>query len=125
VSVVLDTGALIAVDRGDPRMLALLHRLAERGEKVVVASGVVAQAWRGSRQARLARLLGAHETEVVALDDMSARAVGVLLGASRTRGVVDGQVALVARQREASVISSDVDDLLRLDPDLEVHPIPG
>ena len=125
MSVVLDTGALIAVDRGDPQMLALLHRLAERGEKVVVASGVVAQAWRGSRQARLARLLGAHETEVVALDDMSARAVGVLLGASRTRDVVDGQVALVARQREASVISSDVDDLLRLDPDLEVHPIPG
>jgi predicted nucleic acid-binding protein len=125
VSVVLDTGALIAVDRGDPRMTALLHRLAERGEQVVVASGVVAQAWRGPRQARLAQLLSAQQTEVVALDDMSARAVGVLLGASRTRDVVDGQVALVARQREAAVISADVDDLLRLDPDLEVHPILG
>jgi hypothetical protein len=39
--------------------------------------------------------------------------------------VVDGQVALVAREREAWVIFSDVDDLLRLDPDLEVYPVPG
>jgi hypothetical protein len=62
---------------------------------------------------------------VVVLDEMSARAVGVLLGKSETSDVVDGQVALVARQREAWVISSDVDDLLRLDLDLEVYPVPG
>ena len=125
MSVVLDTGALIALDRGDPRMMALLDRLAGRGEPVVIASGVVAQAWRGPRQARLARLLGAQETEVVALDEMSARAVGVLLARSGTSDVVDGQVVLVARQREAPVISSDQDDLLRLDPGLRVHPMPG
>jgi predicted nucleic acid-binding protein len=125
VSVVLDTGALIAVERGDPRMVALLDRLATRGEMVVVASGVVAQAWRGSRQARLARLLGAEETEVVALDEVSARAIGVLLARSGTSDVIDGQVALVARQRDAPVISSDLADLLALDPGLRVHRTPG
>jgi len=56
---------------------------------------------------------------------MSARAVGVLLGRSEASDVVDGQVALVARQREAWVISSDVGDPLRLEPDLEVYPVPG
>ena len=34
-------------------------------------------------------------------------------------------LALVARQREAWVISSDVDDPLRLDSNLEVYPVPG
>ena len=62
---------------------------------------------------------------MVALDEMSARAVGVLLGRSEASDVVDGQVALVARQREAWVISSDVGDPLRLEPDLEVYPVPG
>ena len=69
--------------------------------------------------------LRSRSADVVALDEMSARAVGVLLGRSEASDVVDGQVALVARQREAWVISSDVGDPLRLEPDLEVYPVPG
>lgn len=123
MNVVMDSGALIAVDRRDQRMLALLDRIRQRGQTVVIPAGVVAQVWRNARQARLARLLGARDTEIVALDDASARAVGVLLGATRTRDVVDAHVVLVARERAAPVVSGDASDLRRIDPSLSVWPL--
>ena len=54
--IVLDAGALIALDRGDKRMIALLDRALARGRAFRVPAGVVAQAWRDGRvQATLAR----------------------------------------------------------------------
>ncbi len=46
---VLDTGALIALERGDKRMIALLHRALAQGRAFHVPSGVVGQAWRDGR----------------------------------------------------------------------------
>lgn len=55
----LDTGALLALERGDSRVRALLRRALESGIGFSVPAGVVAQSWRGGpRQARVARLLG-------------------------------------------------------------------
>jgi len=42
---VLDTGALIALERGDKRMIALLRRALAQGRAFRVPSGVVGQAW--------------------------------------------------------------------------------
>jgi len=42
--IVLDAGALIALDRGDKRMIALLQRAAQ-GRTFRVPAGVVGQAW--------------------------------------------------------------------------------
>ena len=54
---VLDTGALIALDRGDRRLWARLYTTDHLGG-VQVPAGAIAQAWRGSpRQAPLARAL--------------------------------------------------------------------
>ena len=54
----LDTGALLALEHGSPRVRALLRRALEAGLPLSVLVGVVAQAWRGGpRQARVARLL--------------------------------------------------------------------
>ena len=54
----LDAGALIAIERGDPEVRALLRQAAERGLEVHVVPEVVAQVWRGgSRQARLSAFL--------------------------------------------------------------------
>ena len=79
----LDTGALLALERGDVRTRTLLLRAKEEGVAMSVPAGVVAQAWRGGpRQAQVARLLNDPGVEVVPLDDLTARAVGVLCGRS-------------------------------------------
>ena len=118
---VLDTGALIGFERNDRRVVAIVVRALEHHDPLVVPAGVVAQAWRdGTRQTRLARLLGAPLCEVIALDDRQARAAGQLCGIAKSTDVVDASVAVVARAREARVITSDPDDLRRLDHRLDI-----
>lgn len=117
----LDAGALIAFERGDRRMIALVVRARERGDPLAVPAGVVGQAWRdGRRQARLARLLASDVVEVETLDDHRARAAGQLCGTAKTRDVIDASVVLCARARHQAVVSSDPSDLMRLDPTLVV-----
>jgi predicted nucleic acid-binding protein len=116
---ILDTGALIALERGDERMRALLRRALDHGIRIGVPTGVIAQAWRGGpRQARVARLLGDPGVDLLALDDVMARAVGLLCGRSGHADVVDVHVVLVARQRGDTVVTSDPDNLRRVDPGL-------
>ena len=117
----LDAGALIALDRGQPRVVHLLDRVIAGGGAVEIPAPVIAQVWRdGSRQARLARLLGASDVVLVDLDAEMARAVGVLCGAVGVTDVVDGHVALHARRRDLAVVTSDPDDIARLDPTLVI-----
>ena len=120
-AVVLDAGALIAFDRGDKRMRALARLALERGGSLVVPAGALAQAWRdGRRQARLAALLGTTGTFVDILDEGTAKAAGVLCARSRTRDIVDTSVVVAARVHRASVVTSDPDDLRRIDPALAI-----
>ena len=120
-AVVLDTGALIGFERNDRRVVAIIVRALEHRDSLIVPAGVVAQAWRdGSRQARLARLLGSPPCEVLALDDHQARAAGQICGVSGTSDIVDASVAVAARRRGARVITSDPDNIHRLDPHIDV-----
>jgi predicted nucleic acid-binding protein len=117
----LDAGALVAVERGDERVRALLRRALDEGWELHVVAPVVAQAWRGGpRQARVARLLNAREVEVPALDAITARAVGELAGRSGHADIVDVHVALHAREHGHAVVTSDPDDIARVDPALTV-----
>ncbi len=117
----LDAGALIAVDRGERRVISLLERAVAAGATLEVPATVVAQAWRdGRRQARLSRFLGARDVVTVDLDAPSARAVGVMCGLAGVPDVVDGHVALHARRRGLAVLTSDADDIARLDPTLVI-----
>ena len=118
---ILDTGALIGFERNDRRVVAIIARALEHHDSLIVPSGVVAQAWRdGSRQARLARLLGSHLCEVLVLDDRQARAAGQLCGLADTTDVIAASVAVAARDLGARVLTSDPDDLRRLDRRLEL-----
>ena len=66
--IVLDTGALIALDRGDKRMIALLHRALAQGRVFRVPAGVVGQAWRDGRvQVTLAGFCGARKLRLFLL----------------------------------------------------------
>ena len=115
----LDTGALLALERGDSRVRALLRRALERGLPLSVPAGVVAQAWRGGpRQARVARLLADPSVHVAPLEDMTARAVGLLCGRSEHRDVVDVHVTLLAEEQGHTVVTSDPEDLSVIHPSL-------
>lgn len=119
--VTLDAGALIAFERNDRRVVAMIARALERGLGVAVPAGVIGQVWRdGQRQARLARLLGSAAIEVEPLDDARARAAGQLCGVTRTRDVIDASVVLCAKRRGHAVMTSDIDDLRRLDANLRL-----
>jgi hypothetical protein len=110
VGLVLDSGALIAFERGDRRVAALVEAARRRRDQVVTSSGCVAQAWRGGgpRQALLARLLrGVSEH---GLDQAVSKPVGNLCAASGAADVIDGHVALLARDHDV-VVTSDVDDI--------------
>jgi predicted nucleic acid-binding protein len=50
------------------------------------------------------------------IDHAMAEAAGVLCGRTSTRDVVDATVVLVARRERAPIVTSDADDLARLDP---------
>jgi hypothetical protein len=117
----LDAGALIAVERGDRRVGAILQRAVDNGWVIAVPAGVLAQVWRdGRRQSRLAKLLATATVSVVDLDADAARVSGVLLGRAGASDVVDASVVVCARMRGHIVVSSDPDDLHRLDPRLAV-----
>ena len=117
----LDTGALIAVERGDRRVLALLDEAERHGLPIHIVAGVVAQAWRGGpRQARLARFLAAENIEIPALDSTMARAIGEACGRSGHDDVIDVHVVLDARASGHLVVTSDPDDLRKVDPGLSL-----
>ena len=109
MALVLDAGALIAVDRHDRAVGALL-RVAQRDQiPVRTSAAVVAQVWRdGVRQQNLARVLSG--VDAAPLTAPIGRRVGVLLGRSRTSDVVDGHVGLIVREDD-TVLTSDPDDL--------------
>lgn len=117
--VTLDAGALIAFERNQREVVAIIARAHERQIKLAAPAGVIGQVWRnGSRQARLAQLLGSGLVEVESLDDWRARAAGQLCGVAGSTGVIDASVVLCARARAHTVLTSDPDDLVRLDPSL-------
>jgi predicted nucleic acid-binding protein len=65
-------------------------------------------------------LLMDDAVEVVPLDGEEALLIGALCARSGVSDVVDVSVALCARQRGHAVVTSDPDDLLRIDPDLDL-----
>ena len=113
MGLVLDSGGLIAFDRGDRELAALVEAARRQREQVVTSSGCVAQAWRsgGSHQALLARLLRGVDER--ALDRHVSRAVGELCADAASSDVIDAHVALLARDRDI-VVTSDTNDIERL-----------
>jgi hypothetical protein len=120
MTLVLDAGALLAVERGDRDTIALLKHELVQGRAPVTHGGVIGQVWRGGtrRQANLARLLPALVVE--ALDDDLGRRAGILLGRARTSDVIDAAIVLLASDGDL-ILTSDPDDLRQLADAAEVH----
>ena len=122
MTLVLDAGALIAVERADRPTVSALEVARRYGRDLVIPAGVAAQVWRGggARQARLARFLSARGVEIEELTAAGAKACGVVCARAGTADVVDASVVVAARRRRAVVLSSDRRDLELLDPDLAI-----
>lgn len=119
--VTMDAGALIAVDRGDRRVLVLLARALETGAVVTVPATALAQAIRRpERQARLARLIRQPGADVISLDRADATSTGRLLAASGTSDIADAHVVICARRASQPVVTSDPGDLRALDPAISI-----
>lgn len=119
MTVVLDAGALIAIDRRDRTVGAML-RVAQQEQLAIRSSaGVVAQVWRdGSRQANLARVLSG--VDVMALDLAAAKHIGPLHGATGTSDAIDGHIAHLAEPGDR-LLTSDPQDMRRLLGDRAGH----
>jgi predicted nucleic acid-binding protein len=118
----LDTGALLALDH-PAKAIAMQARLAEavrRGGTVCVPVGAIAQAWRSSRQVRLARLLKSRDIDIAIMTPNVARSVGLLCARSGHDDVIDVHVALCAMERRHAVVTSDPEDISRVDPALPI-----
>lgn len=117
--VTLDAGVLIAGDRNEVRAWALKRAAIADGVELEVPAGALAQAWRGSRSANLARFL--HGCRIVELDEAQAKAAGELCALTRTRDSCLASVVVAARG--AVVVTTDRRDieLLARAADVEVR----
>jgi hypothetical protein len=118
---VLDAGALIALERNNPKVGALLKVAARQRIEMVLPSVVLAQVWRdGARQALLARALRNPAIIEAPLHHEDAKRVGELLGGSGTADVADAHVVVLASRLQSPVITSDPSDISTLNPKLRI-----
>jgi hypothetical protein len=111
-ALVFDAGALIALDRGDRAVGALLAVAAQDGVDAITSSACIAQVWRDpARQARLTRALSGFLEWP--LDPACARRCGLLLARTGTSDIADAAVTLLARDGDI-VLTSDPRDIQHL-----------
>jgi len=119
--ITFDAGGLIALDRNDRRVLALIARAMELGIRITIPATALAQAIRNpARQARLSRLIRQAGTDLIALDGPDATAVGLLLARTATADVVDAHVVICAQRAGQAVVTSDPADLNQIAPELQL-----
>jgi predicted nucleic acid-binding protein len=108
----LDTGALIALERRQRRMLVVWERATEGALRITVPLVVVAEWWRGQDR-RMGRILDAVQIDPG--NRRLAEAAGLALAAvGQGPSVVDAIVMASAAQRGDLVYTSDFADLARL-----------
>ena len=119
--ITFDAGGLIALERNNRRVLAILDTALEDGDRIVVPATALAQVIRNpARQVRLWRMIQFEKTEVIPLDGSQAQAVGALLARTGTSDITNAHVVLCAQTAGHAVVTSDPFDMRRLDPTLRV-----
>ena len=113
MSLVLDAGALIAIEKNDRAMWRRLKFALHSGEIPVTHGGVVGQAWRGrgSRSALIALALAGVDVRV--LDEDLGKRSGELLGRVKKSDVVDAALVLISADGD-TIATSDPGDIQSL-----------
>ncbi len=108
MTLVLDSGALIALARNERPMWTRLKAAQMVGDLPVTHAGVLGQVWRGGpRQARLSQALAG--VDVLPIDEALGRAAGELLSAAGLADVIDAAVVLISNDGD-DIVTSDHDD---------------
>ena len=119
--IVFDAGGLIALERNDRRVFAILDTVLEDGDRIIVPATALAQVIRNpARQVRLWRMIQFDKTEVIPLDGSQAQAVGALLARTSTSDITDAHVVVCAQTAGYAIVTSDPLDLKRLDSSLRL-----
>jgi hypothetical protein len=118
--VVLDAGAFIALEKPSGYVARLLARLLRANVPLATSGGVVAQVWRGGSGKHTPVGMLLPQVEVLALDRVKGKLVGMLLGVAGAADPVDGHVVLIARERRWPVLTSDENDLRAIDPNVVI-----
>lgn len=111
LALTFDTGALIALERGDKRMRVVLETAAVDDVPITVPAVVVAEWWRGHGRRR-ETILASVDVEPTSED--IARIAGEAMAALPGATVVDAIVMASAAQRGGIVYTSDIEDMERL-----------
>ncbi len=124
---ILDSGAVIALARGDQKARAFLARALELRASVDVPVVVVAETTRGGvRDATVNRVLNAVSS-VPEAREVHGRIAGRLLAAAHSAHTIDALVvAHAVGGRGAHILTGDPDDLGRLaepHPEVRIHPL--
>ncbi len=118
-------GHRCAAERGtdEPSNPGAIGLVLDNGGTVVIPAPVIAQAWRGGvgRQTSWVRLLKRAAVVVEELTLAEAKRVGMICRAADTSDVVDAAVVAAARKHGfTTVLTTDPDDLARLDGGLQL-----
>jgi predicted nucleic acid-binding protein len=119
--VMFDTGALIALERGQQSIRKTYVAAVDDGYDIVVITPVIAEWWRKGKREK-ARMKALRSLLVEPPDAYVARLAGEAVGLVGA-GVVDALVMARASIHADTVYTSDVDDLERLQaifPEVEV-----
>lgn len=125
---ILDSGAVIALARGDDRTRAFLARAVEDGIEVLVPSVVIAETvrGRGPRDAPVNRVLSSVD-RFPEVDEAVARVAGHLLGSARSDETIDALViATTLHVGGGRILTGDPGDLKKLAgrrPGIAIHRI--
>jgi hypothetical protein len=113
MTLVLDTGALIALERNDRPMWRRLKSSLLLNQIPLTHGAVVGQAWRGrgSRSALLA--LAIASMDVRAIDETLGKHAGELLARAKTADVIDAALVLLCEDGD-EIATSDPVGLKRL-----------
>lgn len=113
MSLILDAGALVALERNDRAMWRRLKAELLAGEAPLTHGGVLARVWRGGRdrQAPLARALPG--IDVRGLDANLGRRAGLLLGRAASADAIDAAVVTIAVDDDR-IVTSDPENIEHL-----------
>ena len=110
MSLVLDSGALIALEKNDRAMWRRLKAALLAKSVPVSHGGIIGQAWRGGgpRQALLALVLAG--IDVRPLDESLGREAGNLLARADAADVIDAALVVLAEDGD-DIVTSDPQDI--------------
>jgi predicted nucleic acid-binding protein len=106
-----DTGALIALERGDHRMRVVMRLARLDNVRIVVPTVVLGEWWRGRSKVRDTIVAS---VQVEPLGESLAKVAGEALAKVRGATFIDAVVMASAAQRGDAVYTSDQGDLDRL-----------